>query len=319
MGRFIARRLVQAIPTLFGIMLITFLVTRLSPSDPVQLMVAGNFDITAEDKALLRHNLGLDDPLPIQFAHWLFDAARLNFGTSFYYHRPVVELIGERIPNTLQYTIPSLILALIVGAPLGFLAARRRGRPADHTIRLLSVILHATPEFFVGLLFVLILGVQLRWFPIGSMNTVGSDCVACPDRLIHLVGPVVIGALGGIAFYPRLMRTEVLEILGQDYVRTARSKGLRELAVLSVHVLRNALIPVVTIFGGILGIVLSASLIIEQIFNWPGLGRLLFEGAVNKDYPMVQAVVVAGSVLLLFSYILRDIAYALVDPRIKVR
>src|SRR5712692_6500246 len=124
MGRFIARRLVQAVPTLFGIMLITFLVTRLSPSDPVQLMVAGNFDITVEDKALLRHNLGLDDPLPVQFARWLVDAARLNFGNSFYYHRPVVELIGERIPNTLQYTIPSLILALIVGAPLGFLAAR---------------------------------------------------------------------------------------------------------------------------------------------------------------------------------------------------
>jgi peptide/nickel transport system permease protein len=319
MGRFILRRLVQAIPTLFGIMLVTFLLTRLSPSDPVQLMVAGNFDITVADKDALRHSLGLDDPLPIQFAHWLLSALRLDLGTSFYYHRPVIQLIWERIPNTMQYTIPSLILAVAVGAPLGFIAARLRGRLPDHAIRLLSVFLHSLPEFFVGLLVVLILGIQLRWLPIGSMNTVGESCTLCADRFVHLLGPVIVGALGGIAFYPRLLRTEVLEILGQDYVRTARSKGLRERVVLTTHVLRNALIPVVTIFGGLLGIVLSSSLVIEQVFNWPGLGRLLFEGAVNKDYPMVQAVTIIGGVLLLVSYILRDIAYAWVDPRIKVR
>jgi peptide/nickel transport system permease protein len=319
MGRFIARRLIQAIPTLFGIMLVTFLLTRLSPSDPVQLMVAGNFDITIEDKAALRHNLGLDQPLPIQFGQWLLSAIRLDLGNSFYYHRPVTQLIFERIPNTLQYTIPSLILAVAVGAPLGFVAARLRGRMPDHAIRLVSVILHSLPEFFVGLLVVLILGIQLRWLPIGSMNAVGESCTLCADRFVHLLGPVIVGALGGIAFYPRLLRTEVLEILGQDYVRTARSKGLRERVVLTAHVLRNALIPVVTIFGGLLGIVLSSSLVIEQVFNWPGLGRLLFEGAVNKDYPLVQAVTIIGGVLLLLSYILRDIAYAWVDPRIKVR
>ena len=300
-------------------MLITFALTRLSPSDPVQLMVAGNFDITAEDKATLRHNLGLDDPIPLQFGRWLLQAARGDLGNSFYYHRPVTQLIWERIPNTMQYTIPSLALAVVIGAPLGFFAARLRGRLPDHAIRILSVVLHSLPEFFVALLVVLIFGLQLRWLPIGSMNTVGSSCVVCPDRFWHLIGPILVSALGGIAFYPRLMRTEVLEILGQDYVRTARSKGLREKVVLAVHVLRNALIPVVTIFGGLLAIVLSSSLVIEQVFNWPGLGRLLFEGAVNKDYPLVQAVTIIGGVLLLISYILRDIAYAWVDPRIKVR
>jgi peptide/nickel transport system permease protein len=319
MGRFIARRFAQSIPTLFGIMLITFALTRLSPSDPVNLMLAGNFDITAEDKETLRQNLGLNDPLPVQFGRWMLQVVKLDFGNSFYYHRPAIQLIGERIPNTLQYTIPSLILAVLIGAPLGFVAARLRGRLPDHAIRLLSVGLHSLPEFFVGLLVVLILGIQLRWLPIGSMNVVGQSCTLCGDRFVHLIGPVLVGALSGIAFYPRLMRTEVLEILGQDYVRTARSKGLRDRVVLFVHVLRNALIPVVTIFGGILGIVLSSSLVIEQVFNWPGLGRLLFEGAVNKDYPMVQAVTVIGSILLLISYILRDIAYAWVDPRIKVR
>jgi peptide/nickel transport system permease protein len=319
MGRFIARRLVQAIPTLFGIMLITFALTRLSPSDPVQLMVAGNFDITAEDKEVLRQNLGLNDPIPIQFARWLANAVRGDLGTSFYYHRPVMQLIVERIPNTLQYTIPSLVLAVLIGAPLGFVAARLRGRLPDHAVRFMSVVLHSLPEFFVALLVVLILGIQLRVLPIGSMNVVGANCTLCGDRLWHLIGPVFVSALGGIAFYPRLLRTEVLEILGQDYVRTAHSKGLREKAILVGHVLRNALIPVVTIFGGLLGIVLSSSLVIEQVFNWPGLGRLLFEGALNKDYPMVQAVTIIGGVLLVISYILRDIAYAWVDPRIKVR
>jgi peptide/nickel transport system permease protein len=180
-------------------------------------------------------------------------------------------------------------------------------------------VLNAVPHFFLGLLFVIVLGVNLRWFPIGSMNTVGVDCGFCWDRIWHMFGPVLIAATGGIAIYPRYLRTEVLEILGQDFVRTARSKGLRERAVILAHVLRNALIPVVSLFGGILTIVLGGSVVIEQVFNWPGLGRLLFEAALAKDYPVVQASVLVASVLLLFSYILRDIAYAWVDPRIKVR
>ncbi len=319
MGRFVARRLIQAIPTLFGIMLITFALTRLSPSDPVQLMVAGQFDITEEDKQALRESLGLNDPLPIQFVTWAWDVLRLDFGESFRYHQPVITLLAQRIPNSLQYAVLGLLVALAIGVPLGVIAALNRGRWPDHVIRTLSVVLNATPDFFLGLLFVLWLGIQLRWFPIGSMNVVGTDCTLCWDRAWHLVGPTLLAANGGIAFYPRLLRTEMLEILGQDYVRTARGKGLRERAVLISHVLRNALIPIVTIFGGILTIVLSGSLVTETIFNWPGFGRLGFEAAVNKDYPIVQAVVLIGGVLLLVSYILRDIAYAMVDPRIKVR
>ena len=319
MGRFIARRLVQAVPTLFGILLLTFLLSRLSPADPAKLMVAGNFDITPEDRAVLYHDLGLDDPLPIQFVHFLGDVARLNFGNSFYYHRPVVELIGERIPNSLQLSLLSLLLALAIGVPLGVIAAYNRGKLADHVIRITSVAGHAVPTFWFGLLFVTILGVQLRWFPIGSMNVVGVDCVFCWDRLWHIVGPVITLSLTGIAAYPRYLRTEVLEIIRQDYVRTAQSKGLRDRSIAVGHVLRNSLIPVVTLLGGILTIILGGSVVIERVFNWPGLGRLLFDGLVNKDYPMVQASVIIGALLLLVSYILRDIAYAWVDPRIKVR
>ena len=319
MGRFIARRVVQAIPTLLGIMVLTFLLTRLSPADPIDFMVGGVTDITAADREALREAYGLNRPLPLQFVDWAWSAVRLDFGKSFFSHRPALQLIGERIPNTLQLAVAGLLVGLGLGVPLGVVAALARGSPADHTIRVLSVVLHAIPDFFLGLLFVLILGVQLRWFPIGSMNTIGIDCGFCWDRIWHMAGPVLLYANAGIATYPRYLRTEVLEILGQDFVRTARSKGLRERVVVAVHVLRNALIPVVSLLGGILTIVISGSVIVEQVFNWPGLGRLLFEAAQNKDYPVVQASVLIGSALLLASYILRDIAYAWVDPRIKVR
>ena len=318
MGRFILRRLVQAIPTLFGIMLITFLLTRLSPADPLDFIVGGVTDITVEQREALRENLGLNRPLPVQFVDWTWRAARLDFGNSFFYQRPAAQLIVERLPNTLLLSVGALLLSLALGVPLGVLAALNRGRPLDHVIRVVSVLGHAIPAFWFGLLFVLILGVQLRWFPIGSMYTLGRENDVL-DRLWHLAGPVVTLALAGIANYPRYLRTEVLEILGQDYVRTARAKGLRERVLVARHVLRNALIPIVSLLGGVLTIVISGSVVIEQIFTWPGLGRLIFEAVNQKDYPVVQADVLFVSGLLLLSYVLRDIAYAWVDPRIKVR
>jgi peptide/nickel transport system permease protein len=254
--------------------------------------------------------------MPVQFGRYLRDMLTLNFGNSFYYHRPVTQLIVERIGNSLQLQVLALLVSLAIGVPLGIVAALRRGRAADHVIRTVSVVGHAVPTFWFGLLFVLVLGVQLRWFPVGSMNAIGKTDFA--DRLYHLIGPVLTLALGGIALYPRYLRTEMLEVLNQDYVRTARSKGLREQVVVVRHVLRNALIPVVTLLGGILTIVIGGSVIVETIFNWPGLGRLFFEGLTNKDFPLIQASVVSGSILLIVSYILRDIIYALVDPRIKV-
>ena len=317
MGRFILRRLVQAIPTLIGILVLTFALTRLSPSDPIQLMLGGQYDITPEDRIALRESLGLNDPLPLQFIKWVWAILHLDFGQSFYYHRPVMDLILERVPNSLQISIAALLVTVAIGIPLGVIAALRRGHIEDHGIRIFSVAGHAIPQFWLGLMFVLTLSVQLRWFPIGSMNAVGVDCGLCWDRVWHLIGPVAVISIAGIANLPRILRTEVLEVISQDYVRTARSKGLREKAVIAGHVLRNALIPVVTSFGTILLVFFSGALIIERVFNWPGLGRLTFEAAVNKDYPLVQAGVVISSVLLIFSYLLRDIAYAWVDPRIK--
>jgi peptide/nickel transport system permease protein len=319
MTRFIIRRLLQAIPTLFGIMLLSFLLMRLSPADPITIATGQNPDITPEDRAALYAAYGLDRPLPIQFLDFVWDALRFDFGKSLQYHRPVMDMILERIPNSIQPVILGLIVALLLGIPLGMLGALYRGKAPDHGVRVVTVAAQAVPDFFLGLLFVLFLGVQLRWFPIGSMNVIGENCVLCWDRAWHLVGPTLLYANGGLALYPRLMRTEMLEILAQDFVRTARSKGLRERIVVGTHAFRNALIPMVTVLGPIFGIFLSGSVIVEQIFTWPGLGRLGFEAATAKDYPVVQAFVVIGGELLLLGYILRDIAYAWVDPRIRVR
>lgn len=318
MGRFVLRRLLQAVPTLLGIMVLTFALTRLAPADPLDFIVGGvTTDVSPERIAALRAEYGLDRPLPLQFLDWAWRAARLDLGNSFFYHRPVAQLILERLPNTLRLSLAALAVSLAIGVPLGIVAALNRGRAVDHAIRILSVVGHAIPAFWFGLLFILVLAVQLRWFPIGSMYTLGHTDV--PDQLWHMVGPVLTLALTGIANYPRYLRTEILEILGQDYVRTARSKGLRERVVVIGHVLRNALIPIVTLLGGVLTIVVAGSVVIEQVFTWPGLGRLFFEAANQKDYPLWQASVLTFSVLLVMSYILRDIAYAWVDPRIKVR
>jgi len=318
MGRFVLRRLLQAVPTVFGILVLTFILTRLSPSDPLDFLIGGVSDMTPEQREALRETLGLNQPLPLQFVDWLGHAIRLDFGKSYFYQRPAAQLIFERIPNSLQLSLAALVLSLVVGVPLGVLAALKRGGKVDHAIRLFSVLGHAIPAFWFGLLVVLIAGVQFRVLPIGSMNTLGREGDLI-DRLWHLVGPVLTLALAGIANYPRYLRTEVLEILGQDYVRTARSKGLREPMVIVGHVVKNALLPIVTLLGGLLTLFISGAVVIEQVFTWPGLGRLLFEATLQKDYPVVQASVLAASGLLVLSYILRDIAYAWVDPRIRFR
>jgi len=300
-------------------MLISFILLRISPADPVKLMLPSDAEITEEDKDRLRTSLGLNKPLPVQFFDFVVQSATLDFGKSFYYNRPAREMIFERIPNSIQPVLLGLLVGVVVGIPLGFVAALNRGRRPDHAIRVSSVLLNSTPDFFLGLLFILFLAIQFKWFPIGSMNVVGVDCVFCWDRAWHLIGPVLLYANGSIAFYPRLIRTEVLEVLGQDFVRTARAKGLQERVVMSGHVLRNALIPVVTNFGAILTIVFAGNVIVERVFNWPGLGRLFFDSLIQKDYPIIQATLVMSAGLLLISYIMRDITYALIDPRIKVR
>jgi peptide/nickel transport system permease protein len=317
MGGFVVRRLAQAIPTLFGITLVSFILMRLSPSDPVSLMVVGASDLSKDDIAAIRQAYGLDQPLPLQYTSWLSHVLVGDFGQSFLFKRPVIQMIGATLPNTLLLASCALVLALAIGVPLGVLAAHYRGSLLDQVIRVFGVAGHAIPGFWFALLFILVLSVNFRVFPVGGMQTIGKDPWDLGDRLSHLIGPALALSLGGIANYSRYMRTEMLEVLGQDFVRTAYAKGLYQRRVLFIHALRNALLPLITALGGLLATLVSGAVVIEQVFAWPGMGRMTYEAARSKDYPVVMAVVLFSSALLLLSYIVRDVAYGVVDPRIR--
>jgi peptide/nickel transport system permease protein len=314
---FILRRLLYAIPTLIGVSIITFVIVRLAPGDPIRLYTFGARDITSEDIEALRHLYGLDQPLPLQYVDWLSKVVRLDFGQSFIYHQDAAQLFVQYIPNTLELAVVALLLQLLIGVPLGVIAALRHGTWIDGAVRVFGVVGHAVPGFWLGLVLILVFAVQLRWLPSQGMLTVGKDVWDLPDRLRHLILPAFVLSLTGIANYSRILRTETLDVLGQDFIRTAHAKGLRERTVIFIHALRNALIPVVTALGGILAALIGGALVIETVFSWPGLGRFTFQAAIAKDYPIIQAGTMISAVLLIVSYLLRDIAYAIVDPRIK--
>ncbi len=317
MRNFILRRLVYAIPTLIGISIITFVIVRMAPGDPIRLFTFGQRDITGEDIERLRHVYGLDKPLPFQYVDWMISVLQLNFGQSFIYHQDAFQLLLTRVPNTLQLAVVALVLQLLIGVPLGVIAALKRGSWIDGAIRVFGVAGHAIPQFWLGLVLIIVFAVQLHLLPSQGMLTVGKDVWDVADRVKHILLPAFVLSLTGIANYSRILRTETLDVLGQDFVRTAHAKGLHERTVVFVHALRNALIPVVTALGGILAALVGGALVVEQVFSWPGVGQFTFQAAIAKDYPIVQAATLFVSVLLVISYLLRDVAYALVDPRIK--
>ena len=318
MRTFILRRILFAIPTLIGISIVTFVIVRLAPGDPIRLFTFGS-RATNEDIEALRHLYGLDQPLPVQYLDWMWKLVHGDFGQSFIYHTDAAALFIQYIPNTLQLAVVALLIQLLVGVPLGVISALKRGTWVDGVIRVFGVAGHAVPAFWLGLVLILFFAVQLRWLPTGGILTVGKDQWDIVDRIKHMLLPAFVLSLTGIANYSRLLRTETLEVLSQDFVRTAHAKGLHERTVMFVHALRNALIPVVTALGGILAGLIGGALVIEQVFSWPGIGRFTFAAAIAKDYPLIQAGVMISAVLLVISYIIRDIAYAVVDPRISVK
>lgn len=319
MRNYIFRRLLYAIPTLIGISILVFAVTRLAPGDPVRLYTFGALNITEEDIQALRVHYGLNKSLPEQYVDWVTLAIQGDFGKSLQYNRPALPLLLERLPATLQLASVALVLQLSIGIPLGVVAALRRGTWIDNVIRVFAVIGHAVPTFWIGLLFIILFAVTLRWLPSQGLLTVGHDVWDIGDRIKHIVMPAFVLALAGIANYSRYLRTETLDVISQDYIRTAHAKGLRERRVVYVHALRNALIPMVTALGPLLAVLVGGSLVIEQVFTWPGIGQFTYAAARSKDYPVIMAGVMVSSTLLVVSYLLRDVAYAIVDPRIKVK
>ena len=309
MGRFLARRLIQSGLLLFAIMTLSFFLVHLTPGGPASKLLDSP-RTTPEALERLRERFGLNDPLPIQYLKWLRNVAQLDFGRSYSRNLPVVDVIAERVWPTLQLGLASYAIAF-VGVPLGVYAAGRRGRLGDGVVRFLTVVGTSIPAWWLGLSLIVLLNTWLGWFPNGQG---ASDPL---DRLRHIALPAVLLGLGGIVTFARYVRSEVLEVLGQDYVRTARAKGLDDRVVQWAHVLRNALIPVVTLLGYLLPGVLSGAILIESIFNWPGMGRLFYEAALSRDYPLLLGMLMLGTFLTIIGTLLADLGYGLVDPRVR--
>jgi len=319
MTSFVVRRLLQAVPTLLGITVLSFVLMHAAPGDPVQLFTFGVTELKPEDVAGLRHQMGLDRPLPVQYGYWLARLARFDFGRSFKTSEPVSLLIFERLGNTLILTGCALLVAMAGGIPLGLVAALNRGGLLDHIARVFAVLGNAMPNFWQGLMLIMVFAVWLSWLPVGGMYTIGGEDGNLLDRLRHLIMPVLVLSGGGMATFSRLMRTELLEVLRQEYIRTAHAKGLPLSAVVSRHMLKNALIPLVTVLGGTLATLFGGAVVTEVVFSWPGMGRLAVDSAFQKDYPVLMGIVVIGAALVLLGYLLSDVAYAWVDPRIRYR
>jgi len=311
MARFIIRRIIQSFFLLLGITMITFVITRMAPGGPETLLEDPN--IRPEYIEQLRAQYGLDQPIYVQYAKWVSNMFQLDFGRSFEDNRPVINKIMERAPATLQLSGAAYVIGLL-GIPLGIQAALHRGRAVDNIVRVFTVIGQAIPHWWLGLM-ILIFTAPLGIFPLAGMGNPNADNMVI-ERLHHLLLPALISAMGGWIVYSRYMRSAMLDVLEQDYVRTARAKGLKERRVMN-HAVRNALIPIVTILGGSLATFFSGSVLFETVFSWPGMGRLAVQAAFKRDYPTVMALTVIFSFLVILGNLIADIAYAYIDPRVK--
>lgn len=319
MATYVLRRLIQAIPILIGISVISFLIINLAPGDPTDRFRSGR--VSAETIQNLIRLYGLDKPLPEQFvswftAFWQFPFRADAWGYSFVDGQPVVEKIFEKIPNTLELMGTSLIVTMVVSIPLGVLAAVKQYSWADKIITTAATIGYALPSFVLGILLLYIFAIKLNLFPLFGRQSLGREG-DLPDYLRHLFLPVVSLAIQQIAAWSRYMRSSMLEVLQQDYVRTARAKGLPASKVLYKHALRNALLPVITLLGLSLPSLLAGAAITETIFSWPGLGYLAIQSVTTNDFPVILAIVMIGGMMVLLGNLLADVLYGLVDPRIK--
>lgn len=298
------KRLAGIVPVVFGVLLLTFLLVHLVPGDPVEVMLGES--ATVADRGALRAELGLDRPLPVQFIDYLSKLARGDFGASIHTHAPISGLLAERIPATAGLALLALAIALAVGLPLGIVAALHHRHWTDRLATLSALTLSAMPHFWLGPLFMLVFALWLGWLPVSGMES-GSSIVL----------PALTLASGLAAILARMTRASLLEVLNEDFVRTARAKGLPERSVILRHALKAALLPVVTVVGLQLGSLLAGAVITETVFGWEGVGRLLVESIEKRDYPVTQACVLVIALTYVLVNLLTDIAYARLDPRVR--
>lgn len=303
MGPYIARRLVQTVVVLLGVLTTVFVVLRLT-GDPAGLLLP--MDASVQDLEVLRHELGFDRPLYVQYAIFLRDVVQGDLGLSLRHGQPALELVLERLPATYELATVSAFIAVALALPIGVLSAIYRNSPIDTLAMSGAVLGQSVPVFWLGLMLIIIFGVQFRLLPISGRGT-----------MLHLVLPSVTLGLFFLARVARLVRAAMLETLGQDYIRTARSKGLAEQVVVAKHALRNALVPVITLIGIEFGTLLGGAVITETVFAWPGVGRLIVQAIHNSDFPVVQAAVFVLAVTIVGLNLAIDLLYTLIDPRVR--
>jgi len=323
MKKYIIKRLLLIIPMLIGISFVIFMVMHLAPGDPASIKYGMNPEVSGSARANFDKMYDLDKPVLVQYALWVKRLASLDFGSSLIDGKPVMAKIRSRLPATLLLQIISLFIIFFVAIPIGVISAVKRNSLFDRVMTVLVFIGYATPAFWLALLLILFFGFKLQWLPISGMSPWYTGYLGTFDQikdlLAHLVLPVIATAFGSLAALSRYSRSSVIEVMNENYVLTARAKGLSPAHVVVVHVLRNALLPIITIMGLSLPALISGSFIFETIFAWPGMGRLGYEAIMNYDYPVVMGVGVVATFLTLIGIFLSDIAYAVVDPRIRIQ
>lgn len=322
MTTYALRRILQTVPILFIISILLFLMVRSAPGGPLTA-ARRNPNISKEQIEVIEEQLGLNDPLPVQYGRWLSAMLKGDMGDSIKFRRPVADMIGERIPNTLVLVGASFFVTLLLAIPIGIFSARKPYSPFDYFMTTVTFIGQAIPVYWLGLGLIVVFYIALKnpftgdpLFPVGGMNSRGQEGNLL-DTLWHLVLPVTALSLGWIAWYSRFLRSSMLDVLHEDYVRTARAKGLGEGGVYFKHALRNAILPLVTLIALDLPSLFAGALFVETIFSWPGMGRLFWDAAKGRDYPVLLGVVMITAVLIIVCNILADLAYGWLNPQVK--
>jgi len=324
--RLLRRRLVQAVPLVLGVVVINFVLIHLAPGSFLDLMTAENQVSDPATVELLRKTYGMDDPLWLQLVKYIWALVHFDFGFSYRQNMPVIDAIRINLPATLLLMISSIALAFAVGVAAGVVASIKVRTGWDTLVSVLAMFFFAAPSFWLGIMMIVLFAVKLGWMPVGGMETiggagggVGGGLGGILDIARHLVLPTLALGLFYAAIYARVMRSSMLEVAQSDFVRTARAKGLSRRRVTVHHVLRNALLPVVTILGVQMGTVLAGSVVIESVFSWPGIGSLLFDSVSSRNYPVVLGILVLGSLVVIVANAAVDLVYMWLDPRIEVR
>jgi peptide/nickel transport system permease protein len=320
-ARSVLSRLLQGLALVVAVVVLNFVLVHAAPGDPVDTIAGASGGMSPELMAELRAKYGLDKPLPVQLGVYLGKVMSGDLGYSYIFNLPVTTMIGERVPATLLLVLSSVILAFVLGTALGVMSSRKPNGLLSQFITVLSMVGFAAPVFWTGIMLVILFASVWPILPVSGMRAVDSSDTGglrdMLDVLQHLVLPTVTLSLVHLAQYSRLARSSMLDVLGSDFIRTARAKGLGDRVVLYKHALRNALLPVVTVLGLQFGNVMAGAILVETVFNWPGLGRLAYESVVRRDYPTILGVLLFSSIVVIVMNLLTDICYRLIDPRIK--